>query len=109
LSFDSSKSTFFTTSIDLYFREKTKNDLINRLVIYQFDDVNNMDQNDPKNIKEIILSGNNFYHFVFDNIPSNQDKVVIAATTLTKTNNESQLSDSIYLQRKQNGWVIVNQ
>ncbi|HXR83115.1 MAG TPA: family 10 glycosylhydrolase [Hanamia sp.] len=109
LSFDSSKSTFFTTSIDLYFRENKKNDLINRLAIYQFSDVNNMDQNDPKNIKEIILSGNNFYHFVFDNIPVSQNKIVIAATTLTKTNNESSLSDSIYLQRKQNGWLIVKQ
>jgi hypothetical protein len=68
-----------------------------------------MDQNDPKNIKEIILSGNNFYHFVFDNIPATQNKIVIAATTLTKTNNESELSDSIFLQRKQNGWVIVKQ
>ncbi len=43
--------------------EKQKNDLINRYVIYQFSDLNDMDDNDPKNIKEIILSGNNFYHF----------------------------------------------
>jgi hypothetical protein len=107
LSFDSSKSTFFTTSIDLYFREDENNDLINRYVIYQFNDVNNINDSDPKNIKEIILSGNNFYHFIFDNIPANQNNIIIAATALTKTNNESPLSDYIYLERKGNGWQIL--
>jgi hypothetical protein len=102
-----SKSHFYTTSIDLYFREKEHNDLINRYVIYQFNDPENLNKNDPKNIKEIILSGNNFYHFIFDNIPSSQNKVVIAATALTKTNNESDLSHYIYLQRKDNGWQII--
>jgi hypothetical protein len=102
-----SKSRFYTTSIDLYFREKEHNDLINRYVIYQFNDPENLNKNDPKNIKEIILSGNNFYHFIFDNIPSSQNKVVIAATALTKTNNESDLSHYIYLQRKANGWQII--
>lgn len=109
LSFDSSKSTYFTSSVDLYFREDESNDLVNRYVIYQFNDLHNMDDNDPKNIKEIILSGNNFYHFIFDNIPASQDKIIIAATALTKTNNESKLSDYIYLQRKGNGWQIVPQ
>ena len=109
LSFDSSKSTYFTTSVDLYFREDESNDLVNRYVIYQFNDPHNMNNNDPKNIKEIILSGNNFYHFIFDNIPASQDKIIIAATALTKTNNESKLSDYIYLQRKGNGWQIVPQ
>jgi hypothetical protein len=109
LSFDSSKSTYFSTSVDLYFREDESNDLVNRYVIYQFNDLHNMDDNDPKNIKEIILSGNNFYHFIFDNIPASQDKIIIAATALTKTNNESKLSDYIYLQRKGNGWQIVPQ
>lgn len=107
LSFDSSKSTFFPAAIDLYFRENENNDLINRYVIYQFNDVNNINDSDPKNIKEIILSGNNFYHFIFQNIPATQNKIVIAATALTKTNNESALSDYIYLERKGNGWQIV--
>jgi hypothetical protein len=105
--FDSSKSTFYTTSIDLYFREKENNDLINRYVIYQFNDLKNMDKNDPKNIKEIILSGNHFYHFIFENIPASQNKIIIAATSLTKTNNESELSRTIYLERKGNGWQII--
>jgi len=109
LLYDSSKSTFVSTSLDLYFREKVKNDLINRYVIYQFNDVNDMDQNDPKNIKEIILSGNNFYHFIFENIPDSQNKIIIAATSLTRTNNESTLSRYIYLERKDNGWQIVAQ
>jgi hypothetical protein len=109
LSYDSSGATFFTTSIDLYFRDSVKNDLLNRYVIYQFNHLDNLDQNDPKNIKEIILSGNNFYHFSFDNIPSSQNQIIIAATALTKTNNESDLTRYIYLERKANGWQIVDQ
>jgi uncharacterized lipoprotein YddW (UPF0748 family) len=108
LSFDSTKSTLVKTSIDLYFEDSIKNDLINRYVIYQFDDLDDMDQNDPKNIKEIILSGNNFYHFIFDVRPD-QKRVVIAATALTKTNNESALSRFIYLERNSTGWQIVDQ
>jgi hypothetical protein len=87
--------------------ENEKNDLINRYIIYQFEDPNDMDDNDPKNIKEIILSGNNFYHFNLTDIPAGQNKIIIAATALTKTNNESLLSDYIYLERKGNGWQIV--
>ncbi len=109
LLFDSTKPSFLTTSLDLYFREKMKNNLINRYVIYQFDDLNDMDQNDPKNIKEIILSGNNFYHFIIRDIPANQDKIVIAATALTKTNNESILSSYVYLRRKGQGWQIITE
>jgi uncharacterized lipoprotein YddW (UPF0748 family) len=109
LLFDSSKSTYVTTALDLYLREKEKDDLINRYVIYQFNDVNDMDDNDPKNIKEIILSGNNFYHFDLTGIPANQNKIIIAATALTRTNNEGLLSDYIFLVRKGNGWQIVNE
>ena len=107
LIFDS-KSTSYSSAIDLYFREKEHNDLINRYVIYQFDDPENIDKSDPKNIKEIILSGNNFYHFDLGNIPSSQNKIVIAATALTKTNNESELSQYIYLKRKNNAWQIID-
>jgi len=106
--FDSSKSTFATSSLDIYLDNKEKNDLINRYVIYQFKDVNDMDDNDPKNIKEIILSGNNFYHFGLTDIPASQNKIIIAATTLTKTNNESLLSNYISLVRKGNGWQITH-
>ena len=106
---DNTKSDFYTTSIDLYFREREEDDFINRYVIYQFDDLNDMDQNDPKNIKEIILSGNNFYHFIIENIPAGQNKIIIAATSLTKTNNESVLSSHIYLERSGNGWKIITE
>lgn len=105
LSYDSTKPTFFTSSVDLYFRDTIKNDLLNRYVIYQFNGLDSMDINDPKNIKEIILSGNNFYHFVFD-VPDSQKEIVIAATSLTKTNNESPVSRYIYLERKANGWQV---
>ena len=108
LSFDSSKAPFFTNSVDLYFLENTKNDLVNRFIIYQFDDSAKIDINDPKNIKEIILSGNHFYHFVLDNIPDSQNRIVICATSLTRTNNESKISQLIILDRKGNGWQLVS-
>ena len=107
LSFDSSKSHFYTSSIDLYFRDTIKNDLINRYVIYQFNNLDSMEQKDPKNIREIILSGNNFYHFIF-NVPDSQKEIVIAASALTKTNNESALTRYIYMERNKNGWEIMD-
>jgi hypothetical protein len=64
---------------------------------------------DPKNIKEIIISGNNFYQFDLLKIPASQNKLVIAATNLTSTNNESDLSRYIYLERRGNGWQVVSQ
>ncbi|HEY5371714.1 MAG TPA: family 10 glycosylhydrolase [Hanamia sp.] len=109
LSFDSTRSAFVTNSLDLYLGEKQKNDLINRYVIYQFSNLNDMDDNDPKNIKEIILSGNNFYHFDLTNVPANQAKIIIAATALTRTNNESLQSDYVFLIRKGNAWQIVKE
>ena len=107
LLYDSSKPTFYTNSIDLYFRQLEANDMINRYVIYQFNDLKNIDKDDPKNIKEIIIAGNNFYQFDLQNIPASQNKLVIAATSLTSTNNESNLSQYIYLERRANGWQIV--
>jgi uncharacterized lipoprotein YddW (UPF0748 family) len=107
LLYDSSKPTFYSNSIDLYFHQSNVNNLINRYVIYQFTDPKNMDMNDPKNIKEIINAGNNFYNFDLQNVPANQNKVVIAATNLTSTNNESELSKYIYLERRGNGWQVI--
>jgi uncharacterized lipoprotein YddW (UPF0748 family) len=107
LSFDSSKSPLYSTSIDLYFRDTIKNDRINRYVIYQFNNLDSMNQNDPKNIREIILSGNNFYHFIF-NVPDSQKQIVIAASALTKNNNESALTRYIYLERNADKWEIMD-
>ncbi len=109
LLYDSSNPTFYTNSIDLYFRQNEVNHMINRYVIYQFDDVKNMDKNDPKNIKEIIIAGNNFYQFDLQKIPANQNKIVIATTSLTTTNNESNLSQYIYMERRGNSWQIIPQ
>jgi hypothetical protein len=53
------------------------------------------------------LSANNFYHFIFD-VPPSQNEIVIAATALTKTNNESALTRYIYLERNNNGWEIMD-
>ncbi len=41
--------------------------------------------------------------------PFFKKQIVIAATALTKTNNESALTRYIYLERKANGWQIVDE
>jgi uncharacterized lipoprotein YddW (UPF0748 family) len=109
LLYDSSKAIAGLNSIDLYFRQNEANDMINRYVIYQFSDLGKLDKNDPKNIKEIINAGNNFYQFDLQTIPAAQNKIVIAATSLTSTNNESDLSRYIYLERRANGWQVISQ
>ena len=75
---------------------------MNRYVIYNFEDTSKIDTSDPKHITEIIVAGNNYYRFNLQNIPAQQTKIVIAATSLTNTNNESSLSRFIYLERKTN-------
>ena len=109
LSFDSSKSSIYSYSVDLYFRQDTVNDKVNRYVIYNFEDTSKMDNTDPKTITDIIEAGNNYYKFNLQNIPPQQTKIVIAVTSLTNTNNESKLSRYIYLERMANGWHVIFQ
>ncbi|MGZ4049395.1 MAG: glycoside hydrolase family 10 protein [Bacteroidia bacterium] len=106
---DSSKPAIYNYSVDLYFKQDTVNNKINRYVIYSFEDTSKMDNADPKNITEIIEAGNNYYKFNLQNIPPQQNKIIIAATSLTNTNNESALSRYIYLQRMSNGWHVIFQ
>ena len=109
LLFDSSRAAIFNDFVNLYLRRDTINTKVNRYVIYNFEDLSKMDTNDPKNITEIIVAGNNYYKFDLQNIPPQQDKIVIAATSLTNTNNESGLSRYIYMERKTNGWQVIFQ
>ena len=104
---DTSKPAIYDYSVDLYFKQDSLNNRINRYVIYNFGDTSNMDNTDPKKIIEIIESGNSYYKFNFQNIPPQQDKIVIAVTSLTNTNNESELNSYIYFERKSNGWHVI--
>jgi hypothetical protein len=106
---DSTKAAIYNYFVDLYLRQDTINNNVNRYVIYNFEDISKMDNGDPKNITEIIVTGNNYYKFNLQHILPQQNKIVIAATSLTKTNNESGLSHYIYLERKINGWHVVFQ
>jgi uncharacterized lipoprotein YddW (UPF0748 family) len=109
LSFDSAKAAIYNYFVNLYLRQDTMNTNVNRYVIYNFEDISKIDSRDPKNITEIIVAGNNYYKFNLQNILPQQTKIVIAATSLTNTNNESGLSRYIYLERKTNGWQVVFQ
>ncbi len=108
LQFDSSKVAIFSITIDLYLREDSLVKNLNRYIIYNFADTDKINISDPKNISAIIISGNNLYPFDLQNIPPQQNSVVIAATALTCTNNESDLSRYIRLERKANGWHVIS-
>ena len=107
---DSSKAAIYNGFIDLYLRpDSSVNSNVNRYVIYNFEDTSKIDTSDPKHIAEIIVAGTNYYRFNLQNIPAQQAKIVIAATSLTNTNNESSLSRFIYLERKTIGWQVIFQ
>lgn len=93
----------------LYFRQDTANPLLNRYVIYRFDDVNNQNFADPRNIHEIIIMGEDHYTFDLKKVPAKQKQLVIAATSLTRTNNESLPGNFLRLERTGNGWKIVDE
>ncbi len=105
---DSTKPAIYDYSIDLYLRQDTIDNRINRYMIYSFTDTTKMDNSDPKNIVEIIESGDNYYKFNLQNISPQQDKIVIAVTSLTNTNVESELTQYLYLQRMANGWHVIS-
>ncbi|MEO6220677.1 MAG: family 10 glycosylhydrolase [Ginsengibacter sp.] len=107
LLFDSMKVRIYSNAIELYMRDDSTVKNLNRYVIYNFEDTGEINKDDPKNITEIIVSGNNLYKFDLQKIPQQQNKIVIAATALTSTNNESELSRYIYLERKINGWHLI--
>lgn len=93
----------------LYLRQDTANDLINRYIIYQFDETDDLNLDDPKNIHEIIVSGHDFYTFDLSRIPASQKRIVISATALTRTNNESGKSNDLILERAGKTWKVLNQ
>ena len=105
---DSTKPAIYDYSVDLYLKQDTMNNRINRYVIYSFADTTEMDNSDPKNITEIIQSGDNYYKFNLQNISPEQDKIVIAVTSLTNTNVESELTRYLFLQRMANGWHVIS-
>ncbi|MEO5500813.1 MAG: family 10 glycosylhydrolase [Ginsengibacter sp.] len=107
LAYDTAKGSFFTSGIDLYFEQTEINKKLNRYVVYQFENEKIMNADDPKNIKEIINAGNNYYTFDLQKIPVTQNSLCIAVSNLTNTNNESSLSNYIYLERRGNGWQMV--
>ena len=109
LVFDSTKQNLYPYSIDFYLKPDSATERVNRYVIYHFDDIEDLNTEDPKNIKEIIVAGNNYYKYDLQSIPAQQNQIVIAATALTSTNNESDLSRFVYLQRRPNGWEIVDE
>jgi len=77
---------------------------VNRFVIYCFADSVSRDYSDPRNIYAIVESGDNYFHFNLDNVPRKQQRLAIAFTALTRTNNESPPGKLVLLERGPDGW-----
>jgi uncharacterized lipoprotein YddW (UPF0748 family) len=107
VTYDKSKTNRYSNSIDIYLTQPKLNNKINRFVIYQFKDSKNIDFSNPRFIKEIVVTGNNTYKFNLQNVPVGQDKIIIAVTNLTSTNNESASGNLIYMERRQDGWRVM--
>ncbi len=105
---DSAKPTIYDYSVDIYLKADTADSRINRYIIYGFADTSEINSSDPKNIVDIIESGGNYYKFNLQNILPQQNKIVIAVTSLTNTNVESELIHYVYLQRMSNGWHVIS-
>jgi uncharacterized lipoprotein YddW (UPF0748 family) len=108
LDYDKVRLKVFTDYIDLYFKQPEVNEKINRYVLYQFMNDKSIDMNDPKNIGAIINFGINSYRLDLTKIPITQNTVILSATNLTFTNNESGLSNYINLVRTGAGWEVRN-
>jgi len=104
---DSTLPAIYDDSVELYFKQDSMNAKINRYVIYHFEDTATMDFTDPRNITEIIQSGNSYYTYRLGKIPPQQNTFVIAVTALTSTNVESEETQYLYLQRLTNGWHVI--
>lgn len=104
----SGKPVSSDNKIALYLRLDSADEQINRYIIYQFNDKENKFIADPKNIHEIIVSGHDFYTFDLNKIPAGQKQVIIAATALTRTNNESAESNELILERDGKTWRVVD-
>lgn len=103
ISMDSSRSVY-DHYIDFYIRQDSVDSLVNRFVIYCFADSVSRDYSDPRNIYAIVESGDNYFHFNLDNVPRKQQRLAIAFTALTRTNNESPPGKLVLLERGPDGW-----
>ena len=109
IAYDSSRVAIYSDSVHLFIRSDSLNPLINRYVIYQFADTSQVDISRPENIADILVAPVKDYWFHLQQIPSQQSVVVILATSLTRTNNESAPGRYIYLKRESNGWHVIAQ
>lgn len=105
---DTKKQGSFKDFVQLFVSDQEVNDLINRVIVYQFNDPLHLNTEDPKNIREIINSGITDYQFDLQQVPPHQNKIAIAVSNLTYTNNESVLSNIIYLERKGTSWQLIS-
>lgn len=98
----------FKDSIGITIRPNPSSISPRSYIIYSFSDLSNRNIAEVKNITAIINSASSKYFYSLKQIPQSQTKIVIAVTSLSKTNNESPLSRYIYLERKIEGWKVVN-
>lgn len=104
VSIDSSAG-FFIDNLRIYL-DKTTDNLLNKYVVYAFNDVSTINKEDPKNIVSIISADQSFFVFPLSDVPQDLTTLCIAVTGVSKTNNESALIKKIILEKKAGGWII---
>ena len=107
VAYDSAIANSFTDSIKISVRQDSLSAEVNKYVLYSFFDSSQILIGDPKNIVTIISSQQGSFVYPLINIPGDQTKIVIAATCVTKSGIESDVSRYIYLEKKENKWVVT--
>jgi uncharacterized lipoprotein YddW (UPF0748 family) len=99
-------TTNLSDSIIINPSQGTVSELVNKYVIYAFTGPSQVYVSNPQNIVAIISSTVKSFPFSLSKVPNNQSELILAVTAVTKNNNESALSNYIYLRRKGEGWEI---
>ena len=102
ISIDSSKK-YFHDSINI--KIKNTDAHVNKFVVYKFHDPLHLNLNNARNILFILNSSTKSFSIALKNLEANEDKILIGTTSLSKTNNESELSSIIYLTKTDKGWM----
>lgn len=103
ISYDTSQKIF---NDSLIIHLNNVDNSVNRYIVYSFSDPMHIEQKDVKNILSIIPGSKKNITIYLKNFPAIQDKIVFGISSLSKTNNESDLSTILYLTKMSNGWMM---
>ncbi len=107
VAYDSATVNSFADSIKISIRQDSFSAEVNKYVMYSFPDSSQISIGDPKNIVTIVSSEQGSFVYPLINIPDSQTKIILAATCVTKSGIESDVSGYIYLEKKESKWIVT--